>query len=98
MLSEKSFAETSSTLRFRTRTSCPVCESPETDGHFDLNDYLHGIKGRFGYDRCGRCRTVYQNPCVVPEDLGQCYPAAYFTHFNPIVGSSPPQPDPTGLR
>jgi len=62
---------------------------------FRAPDRLHGVPGEFAYRRCHDCRTVFQDPRVVIEDLSLCYPDEYFTHQSPDVRSTTPQ---TGLR
>src|SRR5262245_59248097 len=58
---------------------CPICGSEETSFFFSAPDRLHGISGQFDYHVC-ECRTVFQNPMVIPEDLSLCYPDDYYTH------------------
>jgi SAM-dependent methyltransferase len=66
---------------------------------FRLPDRLHCVPGEFTYRRCRDCRTVFQDPQVITEDLWRCYPDAYFTHQSPdvsstqIVMTTPPQTD-----
>lgn len=60
--------------------NCPVCESKNTKFFFTSPDRLHGIAGNFSYHRCVECRTVFQNPMVIEEDLYLCYPNDYYTH------------------
>ncbi|MCU1286764.1 MAG: putative SAM-dependent methyltransferase [Acidobacteriales bacterium] len=70
-------------MRFEQLDRCPVCESPEHAAKFTLPDYLYAVPGTFEYVTCAGCATVYQNPRVALEDLEQCYPSNYFTHFAP---------------
>ncbi|MFZ1061291.1 MAG: class I SAM-dependent methyltransferase [Candidatus Rokuibacteriota bacterium] len=42
------------------------------------------MPGRFVYRRCYACRSVYQDPRVVSEDLPLCYPEQYYTHETPL--------------
>ncbi|HVE57175.1 MAG TPA: class I SAM-dependent methyltransferase, partial [Pyrinomonadaceae bacterium] len=60
---------------------CPVCESKNTKLYFTSPDRLHGVAGEFGYHLCGKCKTVFQNPMVIQEDLHLCYPSEY-TPYN----------------
>jgi SAM-dependent methyltransferase len=62
---------------------CPVCDWNDSSHFFISPDYLHGVPGSYVYVKCKKCRTVYQNPKVVSEDLQLCYPANYFTHEYP---------------
>jgi SAM-dependent methyltransferase len=57
--------------------NCPVCESSDTKHFFTAPDRLHGVPGEFKYDLCNHCRSVFQNPMVIPEDLHLCYPTEY---------------------
>jgi 2-polyprenyl-3-methyl-5-hydroxy-6-metoxy-1,4-benzoquinol methylase len=79
-------SSTSPVLRTQVVDACPVCEIAAVDSHFDLTDLLHAIRGAFRYTRCAACKTVYQNPRIIDEDLPHCYPAAYYTHEAPPVG------------
>jgi SAM-dependent methyltransferase len=47
---------------------------------FTSKDRLYGTPGEFSYHRCIACRTVYQNPRIIAEDLYLCYPENYYTH------------------
>jgi 2-polyprenyl-3-methyl-5-hydroxy-6-metoxy-1,4-benzoquinol methylase len=60
---------------------CPVCASPDTRHFFSAKDRLHGVPGEFSYHICNSCRSVFQNPMVIAEDLHLCYPAEY-TPYN----------------
>lgn len=63
--------------------ACPVCGARRAVLQVTLPDHLHGVPGIYTYVRCAQCRTVYQNPRVIEEDLGYCYPTDYFTHRLP---------------
>jgi SAM-dependent methyltransferase len=63
--------------------ACPACGSPTSDEMFILPDRLHSTPGSFGYRRCRRCRTVFQDPRVVAADLELCYPDDYLPHAPP---------------
>ena len=69
--------------RSRPNAKCPVCEREEWFPRFTIPDFLHGVPGAYTYVGCHRCGTVYQNPRVIEEDLGLCYPQTYFTHSMP---------------
>lgn len=60
---------------------CPLCNSPASSEYFTAPDRLHGVSGWFTYRRCRDCRTVFQDPRVIADDLAVCYPANYFTHI-----------------
>lgn len=68
---------------------CPVCEAAGSVPLFRRSDRLHDTPGVFEYRRCRACHTVFQDPRVVPEDLGLCYPHDYYTHEEPEL---PPLP------
>jgi SAM-dependent methyltransferase len=80
---------------------CPLCGSAKCSFRFRLPDRLHGVPGVFTYRQCRNCRTVFQDPRVIAEDLSLCYPEAYFTHQSsdaaPDVSSIAPQTS-WGLR
>jgi len=57
-----------------------VCGAAAFHERFVSTDLLLAVPGRFRYVECSGCRTVYQNPRVLEEDLPLCYPAGYFTH------------------
>lgn len=63
--------------------SCPLCGSRSKKHVFAIPDRLHGTPGEFSYSRCGFCRTVFQDPRVIDEDLPLCYPTDYYTHSAP---------------
>src|SRR5688572_6645970 len=68
--------------------ACPLCRSTKCSFMFRLPDRLHGVPGEFSYRRCQSCRTAFQDPRVVVEDLSLCYPDMYFTHQSPGVNSA----------
>jgi SAM-dependent methyltransferase len=68
---------------------CPLCGSAKCSFKFHSPDRLHGVPGEFTYRRCHDCRTVFQDPRVVTEDLSLCYPDEYFTHQSPDVSLAP---------
>lgn len=75
--------------------ACPLCGSTECSFMFRVPDRLHGVPGEFTYRRCRNCKTVFQDPRVVIEDLSLCYPDEYGPYQSPDVSSTTPQ---TGLR
>jgi len=60
--------------------ACPVCDRCDAIWFFTSHDRMHGVPGSFTYRRCRGCRTVFQDPRVVEEDLARLYPGAYYTH------------------
>lgn len=87
MSSLKLAIERQTPLRRAPRTepvgACPLCGDRRTRVYFRTHDHLHNVPGEFTYRRCEACRTVFQDPCVIPADLAQCYPDDYYTHFGP---------------
>jgi SAM-dependent methyltransferase len=71
-------------------SECPLCGHEDGFVLFSAPDRLHGTPGQFTYRKCPSCLTVYQDPRVIAEDLGLCYPSEYYTHTNPSI-SSPDQ-------
>ena len=63
--------------------ACPVCGSTAATPLFAIPDRSCGVPGSFAYRRCRTCRSAYQDPAVVAEDLPLCYPSAYYTHGDP---------------
>ena len=61
--------------------NCPICRSQNTTHFFTSPDRLHGTPGEFSYHICDSCKTVFQNPMVVNDDLHLCYPSEY-TPYN----------------
>jgi SAM-dependent methyltransferase len=72
---------------------CPVCGATAADVLFTSPDRQHATPGTYTYCRCRSCRTVFQDPRVVPHDLGLCYPADYM----PYAEEDPPAPAPRRL-
>jgi len=63
--------------------ACPLCDSTRRSIMFHSPDRLHGVSGEFTYQRCHDCRTVFQDPRVIAEDLPHCYPDEYMPHQSP---------------
>src|SRR5437773_2219442 len=59
---------------------CPLCGDPRASVLHELLDRLHGIEGRYTYRRCVSCKTVYQDPRIISDDLALAYPKNYYTH------------------
>jgi SAM-dependent methyltransferase len=68
-----------------------MCSAPDSTLLFDLTDRLHSTPGRFAYRRCRGCRTVFQDPRVVPEDLALCYPQEYEPYRSPAAAAAAPR-------
>ena len=80
----KKVSNKSKAPRTRTLENCPICGERDTKHFFTSPDRLHGTPGDYKYDICIRCRTVFQNPMVVKEDLALCYPPRYAPYnYNP---------------
>lgn len=76
--------ESSNAPRTEQLEDCPICSSKNTKHFFTSPDRLHGTPGEFSYHICGSCRTVFQNPRVIQEDLHLCYPPEYNPYnYNP---------------
>ena len=74
-------------IRTRPVTQCPVCGSAGRVRHADLRDRAYGVAGSWEIAECIKCATGWLNPAPIPEDLGQCYVGAYYTHERPEVAS-----------
>lgn len=57
---------------------CPVCGSTKAASLFTMRDRLVHTPGEYRYRRCASCATAFQDPRVIAEDLGICYPASYY--------------------
>ena len=69
-------------------SECPLCGQEDGYVLFSAPDRLHGTPGEFTYRRCADCKTVFQDPRIVCDDLHLCYPSEYLTHHSP-QGSAP---------
>lgn len=78
--------------------ACPVCRALAARFFFRSPDRIWGTPGEFTYRRCRRCRTVFQDPRVVTEDLSLCYPDDYFTHEPAKEINEEPIPGGAGMR
>ncbi|MET0555701.1 MAG: class I SAM-dependent methyltransferase [Vicinamibacteria bacterium] len=58
--------------------ACPTGGHVRLRAAFEAHDRVHGVPGRYRYDACDDCGTVFQNPRVATEDLGRCYPSDYY--------------------
>lgn len=47
---------------------------------FTGTDRLHGTPGEYAYVECHACRSVFQEPMVIQQDLVLCYPPDYSPH------------------
>lgn len=64
--------------------TCPVCGHHDSAQElFSSHDSYCGVAGVFAYVRCKECRSVFQSPQVIEEDLNLCYPESYYTHDSP---------------
>ena len=68
------------TPRVRAVGPCPGCGENSTAFFFRGQDQCHGVPGEFTYRRCDVCGTVFQDPVVISDDLGLCYPEGYPPH------------------
>lgn len=69
---------------------CPICGRRSYVPHLVSPDQLHGVSGSYRYVRCSDCRSVFQNPRVVQQDLALCYPENYFTHRDQPLSAAAP--------
>jgi 2-polyprenyl-3-methyl-5-hydroxy-6-metoxy-1,4-benzoquinol methylase len=76
--------------------ACPICGSASSAPFGTFHDRIFAVPGDYTYRRCRVCRTVYQSPRVVVEDLGLLYPSSYITHA-PVTEQVEPPPG-QGLR
>jgi 2-polyprenyl-3-methyl-5-hydroxy-6-metoxy-1,4-benzoquinol methylase len=69
-------------VRFRLEPveRCPVCGGPGEERHTAAVDRLCHVPGQWDYHRCVADGNLWLGPRPIPEDLGLCYPGAYFTH------------------
>jgi SAM-dependent methyltransferase len=72
--------------------ACPICRCTRSRERFSSPDLLRLVPGVFRYAECEACRTIFQDPRVVEEDLPACYPAGYFTHEADETWSPTPAP------
>jgi SAM-dependent methyltransferase len=71
--------------RTESMLTCPVCEHHDSvEELFSSHDAYCGVPGVFAYVRCKECRSVFQSPRVIEEDLHLCYPESYYTHDSPV--------------
>lgn len=63
-----------------------MCAAQDSRLLFQSPDHLHDVPGKFTYRRCCSCRTVFQDPRVVIEDIPLCYPDGYYTHASEDAG------------
>lgn len=69
--------------RVRHVECCPLCGGADSAAFLAAHDRLYDVRGEYRYRRCRSCRTVFQDPMVVPADLSACYPIEYYTHAPP---------------
>src|SRR5260370_21051497 len=74
-------------IRTRPVTQCPVCGSAGRVRHADLRDRAYSVAGSWEIAECTKCASGWLNTAPIPEDLGQCYVGAYYTHERPEVAS-----------
>lgn len=63
---------------------CPLCGGLKATPLFQTHDRLHSTSGVFVYRRCADCKTVFQDPRVIADDIELCYPVDYHTHAPPV--------------
>ena len=67
--------------RVAPRHCCAICNSEGVVLHEMVQDHYFGIPGEWRLKRCANahCGLVWQDPMVIPEDLGLAY-QNYYTH------------------
>lgn len=68
---------------------CPACGSDGPTAISDARDYVTGMSGNWTFRRCQRCRSLWQDPCTVAEDIGKLYPENYLFTRDPVVAGDP---------
>jgi SAM-dependent methyltransferase len=76
---------------------CPLCGGLNATPLFQTHDRLHSTPGMFIYRRCCGCKTVFQDPRVIADDIELCYPIDYHTHAPPL-SADPSASDSTAAR
>jgi SAM-dependent methyltransferase len=77
--------------------ACPTGGHVRLRPAFEASDRVHGVPGRYRYDACDDCGTVFQNPRVATEELGRCYPPDYYETLAD-ADAPPPAAARTGMR
>src|SRR5207249_2804216 len=66
--------------------TCPVCGGNGLVAIASARDYITNLQGNWAYRECGRCHSLWQDPCPIREEIGKLYPENYhFTHSAPEV-------------
>ncbi len=68
-------------------TACPICGD---DGRYAFTgtDLLLDRPGKYRYNQCVTCGSVYQDPAPTPEEISSFYPAEY-EPYRPERGKKP---------
>ncbi len=64
---------------------CPACNGDGVVTTNNAQDYITGTSGRWIFRRCRRCRSLWQDPCTVAEDIGKLYPENYLFTRDPVA-------------
>src|SRR5258708_921870 len=79
-------------IRTQPVTRCPACGSSGQARYESLQDRAYRVAGSWRIMECSKCASGWLSPAPIPEDLGQCYVASYYTHERPeaaTLGRSP---------
>jgi len=56
---------------------CPLCDGDEATRLLESRDRVHDLPGRFTIFGCRRCRALFIDPWLTPEQLAPYYPEHY---------------------
>ncbi len=65
--------------------TCPLSPDKGRLVYANLPDRFHGVPGRYNIYWCDTCQLAWLNPRPIREDVGLCYPQAYYTHEPPFA-------------
>ncbi len=63
-----------------TASRCPLCGGEPCETLAGCQDLFHKLPGRWTYQRCISCRSLWMDPLPRPEEIPGFYPAYYYTH------------------
>ncbi len=58
-------------------TTCSLCGASDVERVLTLQDYGHGIPGKFPLVRCRQCGLLYLTPRPLPQEMARYYPEDY---------------------
>ncbi|MCB0170534.1 MAG: class I SAM-dependent methyltransferase [Anaerolineae bacterium] len=62
------------------RNICPVCGGNGDIFLTDCQDFIYGMTGRWTFQKCRNCYSLWLNPCPVRKCIPDLYPEQYYTH------------------